>query len=666
MEDIKEISSIHSNLVVDVMQAGTWQWNILTNETVYNERWAEIIGYTLEELLPTTYKTWATFAHPEDISRSNEEVKKVLKGETKYYSLEVRMRHKSGHWIWVLDSGKVVESDAEGKPIKMVGTHIDITERKKEQLRSEENEVFLSQIINHTKDIIYRLAVNGNFTYLSQAWTELLGHSIEESLGKSFRLYVHPDDLPRINSFFDLVNDTTQHQSITGYRIRDIDGTYRYYETSANAIRVQEKVVGYAGIARDITKLYQANQEILVQKDELERFFTVSLDLLAIVDRRGYFYRLNKAWEHTLGFSLEYIQSRPMTDFVHPDDVVLAKDTIDRMFAQGGNLSNFINRHRCYDGTYRTLEWRAKVHDDLIYASARDITESMEMQDDLYKEKEYLRTTLLSVGDGVIATNGLGKITVINRVASSLSDFSNVEAIEQDLDAIFRVIEKKNHRKIHNLALQVIHKAESIVLKDVILVSRANQEIPIEISASPIIGKDGKVQGAVIVFRDVTESQERQRKIEYLSYHDQLTNCFNRHYYEKVNKEINRLQNYPLAIISVDLNNLKVINDTFGHSVGDQTIQKAADILRKNIPTEEYFFRMGGDEFLIFLPRTTEEMCLAIREKIKAMTKNEGEKARYISFAYGYHVLNEPMRQIQAAIKIADEFMYQNKVKNKI
>lgn len=666
MEDRNDISNIHSNIIVDVMQAGTWQWNLLTGETVYNNRWAEIIGYTVEELMPTTYATWLSLAHPEDMTRSEIQIAQVLKGEMEHYSLEVRMKHKLGHWVWVLDSGKVVQRDETGKPILMVGTHIDITERKKEQVRSQENELFLSQIFNHTKDIIYRLATNGNFTYLSQAWTEQLGHSVEETIGKSFRPFVHPEDLPRLNSFFDIVNSTNDHQSISGYRLRHKDGSYHYYETSANAIHEDGKVVGYAGIARDITKLYQANEEIMAQKDELERFFTVSLDLLAIADATGYFYRLNKAWEKTLGFSIDYIKSKPMVDFIHPEDAQLAKETIQRIIAEGGNLNHFINRYRCFDGSYRYLEWRAQAHGTLLYGSARDITESMAMQDDLFKEKEYLRTTLLSVGDGVIATDATGKITVINRVAQTLTGFNNVEAIEQDLDAIFKVIERKNRRKIHNLALQVIQKAEPIMLKDVVLISRTGIEVPIEDSASPIIGKDGTVQGVVIVFRDVTDAQERQRKIEYLSYHDQLTDCYNRHYYEKVIKEINRSQNYPLAIISVDLNNLKLINDTFGHEIGDQTIRKAAEIIRQNLPTQEYFFRMGGDEFLIFLPRTTNDMSLAIREKIKATIKEQGEQARYVSLAYGYHVLEEPMKQIQSAIKIADQFMYQNKIKNRL
>ena len=208
-------------------------------------------------------------------------------------------------------------------------------------------------------------------------------------------------------------------------------------------------------------------------------------------------------------------------------------------------------------------------------------------------------------------------------------------------------------------------KAEPIMLKDVCLTSRDNHLIPIEDSASPIIGKDGKVQGAVIVFRDVTETLDRQKKIEYLSYHDQLTDCFNRHYYEKVIKDINKIGNYPLAIISIDLNNLKLINDTYGHETGDATIHLAAEIIRKNMPTSEYFFRMGGDEFLIFLPRTSEEACLAVREKIKANIVQLGDKGKHLSLAYGYHVATEPVKQIQKVIKIADNYMYQNKIKNR-
>ncbi|MCF7876218.1 diguanylate cyclase, partial [Candidatus Bipolaricaulota bacterium] len=119
--------------------AGIWDWNVQTGEVVFDERWAEIAGYTLEELRPVTIETWEELAHPEDLKRSEELLEKHFNGETEVYECEARMKHKSGDWVWVLDRGRVVEWDEEGKPVRMVGTHQDITDRKRaEQALDEE------------------------------------------------------------------------------------------------------------------------------------------------------------------------------------------------------------------------------------------------------------------------------------------------------------------------------------------------------------------------------------------------------------------------------------------------------------------------------------------------------------------------------------------------
>jgi diguanylate cyclase (GGDEF)-like protein/PAS domain S-box-containing protein len=110
--------------------AGTWEWNIQTGETHFNERWAEIIGYTLAELEPLSIETWMAHCHPEDFEKSGELLQKTFAGETDHYECECRMRHKDGSWVWVLDRGKVVEWDADGNPLRMSGTHADITPSK--------------------------------------------------------------------------------------------------------------------------------------------------------------------------------------------------------------------------------------------------------------------------------------------------------------------------------------------------------------------------------------------------------------------------------------------------------------------------------------------------------------------------------------------------------
>ncbi len=527
--------AIHSSLLVEATRAASWAWDLSSNEVEVNERWAEMIGYTLEELKPVNIKTWERLTHPDDLKVSNAALHDLFDKKSEFYSVEIRMRHKEGHWVWILDSGKVVEWSREGKPLIAAGTHININKRKENQLLSEKNEQNLSQIVENSKDIIYRIALDGSFTYLSRAWNKLLGQDVSSTLGKSFRPFVHPEDLPRINSFFEIIRETETTQEVSAYRLQHIDGTWRYYETSASPIRENGVVVGYAGIARDITKLLSATQELTRQKEELERFFTVSLDLLCIADRNGYFYMLNKAWEAVLGFSIDYLKSKPLMSFVHPDDLLRTENEMNKILDSGQSLTSFVNRYRCFDGSYRYLEWKTKPYQNLLYASARDITEEV----------------------------------------------------------------------------------------------------------------------------------EKQKQIQYLLHHDQLTNLYNRRYLDNILAEITDARHLPLGIIAIDLNNLKGINDSFGHIKGDEILKMAGQIILRNIPRGDCVFRMGGDEFVALVEKSSETELASIKDNVIADIKKTCNGECPLSLSFGSYLLTHETTNIFDELKKADDDMYVDKQKYK-
>lgn len=120
--------------ILEGTRAATWEWNIQTGATRFNARWAEIIGYRLEEISPVDINTWRRFAHPEDLPRADALLQRYFAGEMGYYEFEARMRHKNGYWVWVLARGKIVDRDALGKPLLMAGTHLDITRTKAAEL----------------------------------------------------------------------------------------------------------------------------------------------------------------------------------------------------------------------------------------------------------------------------------------------------------------------------------------------------------------------------------------------------------------------------------------------------------------------------------------------------------------------------------------------------
>ena len=134
--------------ILEGTNVGTWEWNVQTGKTVFNDRWAEMIGYRLAELAPVSIETWMKFAHPNDLAISQDLLERHFRKELPYYECEARMRHKDGHWIWVLDRGKVVAWTEDGKPLTMSGTHQEITARKQaeEQIQHMANHDMLTNL----------------------------------------------------------------------------------------------------------------------------------------------------------------------------------------------------------------------------------------------------------------------------------------------------------------------------------------------------------------------------------------------------------------------------------------------------------------------------------------------------------------------------------------
>lgn len=170
--------------IIDGTGAGTWEWNVQTGATVFNERWAEIIGYRLDELGPTDIQTWMRFAHPDDLERSGERLQAHFEGRSERYECEARMRHRDGHWVWVLDRGRVRTWTVEGKPEWMFGTHLDISARKRIELELAETSRLLRITLESIGDAVVTADASGRITWLNPVAEAMSGWSRESAQGQ--------------------------------------------------------------------------------------------------------------------------------------------------------------------------------------------------------------------------------------------------------------------------------------------------------------------------------------------------------------------------------------------------------------------------------------------------------------------------------------------------
>lgn len=220
--------------VLEGTRIGTWQWNVQTGETVFNERWADILGYELSELAPISISTWLALAHPDDLVESGHLLQAHFAGLNPFYDFKCRMRHKNGHFVWVHDRGRVVSWTAEGLPLMMYGTHADITEQKNSELELLQSRDQFRTLVANIPGITYRCKADENWTmlFMSGHIDPLSGYPASDFIGNTVRSYasvIHHDDREYVSHA--VAQALEQQRSwVLYYRILHVDGSIRWVE----------------------------------------------------------------------------------------------------------------------------------------------------------------------------------------------------------------------------------------------------------------------------------------------------------------------------------------------------------------------------------------------------------------------------------------------------
>ena len=223
--------------------------------------------------------------------------------------------------------------------------------------------------------------------------------------------------------------------------------------------------------------------------------------------------------------------------------------------------------------------------------------------------------------------------------------------------------DKNNARVARESDLEVINtgKGKSYVIKEV---DEEGTDY-LQIIKEPLKNKDGDVYGIIAIINNVTEEELLRQQLREKSITDQLTGLYNRSYFEELTHWQGQNLEFPLTIISADCDDLKLINDKFGHAAGDQYICYARDALQKSLPKNSYLFRMGGDEFLAVLPNTNKEQASVIVDRINKAIKKYKNKDFALSLSVGSHTIKGPKSSIEGGVKLSDKEMYKVKKERK-
>ena len=286
-----------------------------------------------------------------------------------------------------------------------------------------------------------------------------------------------------------------------------------------------------------------------------------------------------------------------------------------------------------------------------------------EIEDSVYIKKEIFRTTLLSIADGVLSVDNEQNIVLMNEAAEKLSGISYREAQGKPVSEVLNFMHEGASIPCSTTVERIIKTGiTEKISDDVLLVHRDGLQIPVQYSISAVKNKKNDTKGAVVIIRDVTSERNIQKQAEYLSFHDHLTDLYNRRFFEEELLRLDTLRNLPLSVIMIDVNGLKLTNDAFGHETGDRLLKKVAGIMKKECRNDDIVARLGGDEFSVILPKTDAVQAKLIMDRITGSADKENLKSIVISVAAGYATKTSPDQNIDEIIKIAENNMYSDKI----
>ena len=408
LEEEIEVSRTRLKQATNSANIGLWEWNPQTGDVTLDEIWTRLVGYTLDELKPVDIDTWNKLVHSDDLERFGKTVEDYFTGRTGIYEIEVRMRHKDGHWVWILDRGKNLEWNEDGEPIKMIGTHVDITNLKLNEKRLEENERLLIET--------QRVANLGTFT------EDLLTHEVQTSkildqmfwLPERENLYadmlidmLHPD--------FKYVAEQYKRSIEAGepfeaeFKIQNPkDKRERWIYEKANVeLDKDGNSVRVIGTMLDVTRSKEQELRIKRTLDQLRKaeqiaeigYWEKNLDTGKV------YWGNNKYSLYNADPSQGPVSRQEFFQKVHPDD---RKQTYDAYLnAENGHGLDVTYRYKQDDGSYNSFREKAEVvvddvtGNEILRGISMDISSIRNIESQLEEEQGRLRIITALVSDVV-------------------------------------------------------------------------------------------------------------------------------------------------------------------------------------------------------------------------------------------------------------------------
>lgn len=568
---------------------GTWRWSSAAG--------SRVLGFPADF---EPEKGIFALLHPDDVSSALQAFEDVIAGKRDAdVPLVLRVRDADGVWhhLETVASNLMDDDAVHG----IVLNSRDVTERIRveEQLRNSEQR--FRTVVQNASDMVSVADADGTITYTSPSVQRVLGYEPEQLIGTQTRDLMHPDDVAR-------VEEAVGEQFLSGtkelpivYRVRHRDGSWRIVEGVITNMLDEPNIHGIIATNRDITERTEAEAALRLTQDRFQNLVQQSSDLISIANAEGVVTYISPSVKRLLGYEPHEIVGGTGQPLIDPADIprVVAAIIDGRHPETEPKLVQYRGRHR--DGSWRVFEGVTTnlVHEPSIagfVTNSRDITERHAAE----RKAAQLTEVLEQSHEVIVLSDPSGALVYVNRRAREFLG----------LDGAHNVSELPSVESRERLRTEIMPfvRRHGLWTGELALRSSDDTEVPM-IATLQAHREENEIVLISTIAHDITELKKTQHRLHHEATHDSLTGLPNRALFAEVAEQaLGRAARYQAttAVMFLDLDGFKAVNDSLGHDAGDRLLVEVARRLRVAVRTGDIVARMGGDEFCILCERVSD------------------------------------------------------------
>ncbi|MCF8111937.1 MAG: PAS domain S-box protein [Desulfobacteraceae bacterium] len=657
--------------IIEQMADGYFETDLNGKFTFVNDAECKNTGFSREELLGNDSRLFGDKETHKRLLHLFIEVYETNKPVTAY---DVELTKKDGTRAINEISVSLIKNNI-GETLGFRGIARDITERRQSEEALRQSEEKYRTIIESINDAYYETDLNGRITFMNNMICKHLGYSREELTGSNSRFFQDEDNFKKTVQFYTEVYNTENPGVLEMECIRK-DGTKGTYELSLSLIKDKTgKKIGFRGISRDITERKQMEEQLRQSEERYRTILEEMNDGYFEVDLAGNYTFVNETSARLLKYSREELIGKNSFNYMVKENAPIVYNAFNNIYKTGKPERNIVYRAVHKDGNIGIAELAGfplkNGKGDIVgfRGIARDITERRQMEEQLRQSEERYRTIIEQIQDGYFETDLEGNFTFVNEAECRNLGYTHDELLGMDRH---QYTDEKNAQILFDLFMDIYNTGKPVKAHELEIIKKDGTTSYNEISIALIRDENGEPVGFRGIARDVSERKRHEEKIQYMATHDGLTGLPNRLMFSQLlNHAIEgaKRNNRQLAVLFIDLDRFKIINDSLGHEAGDQLLQEISERFRQTLRAMDVVARMGGDEFVVMIEEIEDQSAAAtvahklLTTTIKPVTIMSQECR--VTASIGISIYPRHGEDEQSLIKNADIAMYSAKEEGK-